>query len=493
MVDSAFISSPLWQHVNRFRLTKSQRDKKDPQYAAFVQNIGEDKITPVTMAHGQTLIPLNNHSNANSHEHFQLQSTTDFDELINFVYPDITEDARLWNDRAILATTNATIDKFNESISSRRPGQSVSFFSSDSLLSDESNPNTAFAAPEHLHHLHVSGVPPHELKLQSNTLAMLVRNLNFSSGLVNGQKCVLHAISPNSRVIQAELLTEEEPHPIVFIPRINFTATVGKRGISFSRIQFPLRTAYAMTINKSQGQTLSRIGLDLRSSAFAHGQLYVALSRAQNKTSIMCLLPPSQVVDGVPYTENIVYPPFIGAATGILNSKPSLSTPPPEQPYWRLQHEIGDGACGFRAIARHFLGDPELHHQIRQQLVQYMSENRHNNDLRIYEGINVELLYASGIQPFTYDSYDDYLAKMSSPYTYMGQPEITAVSAFYGKEVHLHFDQTTLPPPHFATTDDVHLRYSAVSRHYDTFQLIIPDPVEQPHAPISGGALCSAS
>ena len=159
----------------------------------------------------------------------------------------------------------------------------------------------------------------------------------------------------------------------------------------------------------------------------------------------MCLLPPSQVVDGVLYTENIVYPPFIGAATGILSNKPCPSTPPqpppppnpptipaPEQPYWRLQHEIGDGACGFRAIARHFLGDPELHYQIRQQLVQYMSENRHNNDLRIYEGINVELLYGSGMQPFTYHSYDDYLAKMSSLYTYMGQPDITAVSAFYG-------------------------------------------------------------
>jgi len=48
--------------------------------------------------------------------------------------------------------------------------------------------------------------------------------------------------------------------------------------------------------------------------------------------------------------------------------------------------------------------------------------------------------------PFQRHSYDDYLAKMSSPYTYMGQPEITAVSAFYGKEVHVHFDQTTLPP-----------------------------------------------
>ena len=75
----------------------------------------------------------------------------------------------------------------------------------------------------------------------------------------------------------------------------------------------------------------------------------------------------------------------------------------------------------------------------------------------------------------------------------MGQPEITAVSAFYGKEVHVHFDQTTLPPSIFATTDDVHLRYTAMSRHYDTLQLIISDPVEQPHAPIPGDGLSSAS
>ena len=102
-----------------------------------------------------------------------------------------------------------------------------------------------------------------------------------------------------------------------------------------------------------------------------------------------------------------------------------------------------------------------------------MSENRHNNDFRIYEGINVDLLYGSGIQLFTYHSYDGYLAKMSSPYTYKGQLEITAVSAFYGKEVHVRFDETALPAATFATTDDVHLRYTAMSRHYDTFQQII--------------------
>ena len=42
---------------------------------------------------------------------------------------------------------------------------------------------------------------------------------------------------------------------------------------------FPVRQAFAITINKSQGQTLKRAGVWLRRQVFAHGQLYVACSR----------------------------------------------------------------------------------------------------------------------------------------------------------------------------------------------------------------------
>ncbi|KIO02221.1 hypothetical protein M404DRAFT_148326 [Pisolithus tinctorius Marx 270] len=51
-------------------------------------------------------------------------------------------------------------------------------------------------------------------------------------------------------------------------------------------LQFPVHLAYSMTINKSQGQTVQHVGLDLRTSVFSHGQLYVALSRCTHPRNI---------------------------------------------------------------------------------------------------------------------------------------------------------------------------------------------------------------
>ena len=62
-----------------------------------------------------------------------------------------------------------------------------------------------------------------------------------------------------------------------------------------------LECAFAMTINKSQGQSLNVTGIDLRDECFSRGQLYVAMSRAENPKNLYVL------ADENNSTKNIVY------------------------------------------------------------------------------------------------------------------------------------------------------------------------------------------
>ena len=50
--------------------------------------------------------------------------------------------------------------------------------------------------------------------------------------------------------------------------------------------QIPVRLAWAVTVHKSQGMTLSKFHLDLERKPFTHGQMYVALSRARSVKGI---------------------------------------------------------------------------------------------------------------------------------------------------------------------------------------------------------------
>ena len=59
-----------------------------------------------------------------------------------------------------------------------------------------------------------------------------------------------------------------------------------------------------MSINKSQGQSLKFVGLDLWVPVFTHGQLYVALSQATSGDCIQALLPQ----DSNSEAQNIVFP-----------------------------------------------------------------------------------------------------------------------------------------------------------------------------------------
>ena len=90
----------------------------------------------------------------------------------------------------------------------------------------------------------------------------------------------------------------------ILIPRLILEPNNESLPIPLRCRQFPVRLAFAMTINKSQGQSVKHVGLDLRTSVFSHGQLYVALSRCTSGNCIKVLLPPDQQDM---CTANIVY------------------------------------------------------------------------------------------------------------------------------------------------------------------------------------------
>ncbi len=74
------------------RLTISQRDKLDQPYSSFVRAVGEDRVPRDALPDGADLIPLGNDHEVHESDRFHLQYTSDFEELIDFVYPDLDAD-----------------------------------------------------------------------------------------------------------------------------------------------------------------------------------------------------------------------------------------------------------------------------------------------------------------------------------------------------------------------------------------------------------------
>ncbi|KAM1515861.1 hypothetical protein ACFXTH_014887 [Malus domestica] len=74
------------------------------------------------------------------------------------------------------------------------------------------------------------------------------------------------------------------------------------------RKQFLVKLSFALTINKSQGQTIPHVGIYLPDHVFSHGQLYMALSRGVSVSTTKVLVKKGELHghEGV-FTKNVVY------------------------------------------------------------------------------------------------------------------------------------------------------------------------------------------
>lgn len=165
------------------------------------------------------------------------------------------------NGRCIQTPLNETVSRINSYVISKFPGESVVKKSADSILDDELT--TAYTT-EFLNTIELPGMPPHSLELKPNCPVMMLRNLHPSEGHVNGARYRVNNIL--SFVIDATVSSGTHMGKSVLIPRIIFQPTNKCIPFRMQRRQFPLRLCFAVTINKSQGQTFIRTGLYLTRS-----------------------------------------------------------------------------------------------------------------------------------------------------------------------------------------------------------------------------------
>ena len=294
IVEASILSSHRFPRFHTLELTKPYRQHAG-EYADFVRSVG-DNTAPTHAGHALNspdearraialpLVTRVYHEHDPDAQRRAIEATFGVDAETGAL--DVREDAGF---RAILCVRNDLKDEWNEIVNQRRaadsgdPGRlyvashehTIEHGGDDGdSLAAEALGEDDMASFQNVDH----SVPLGTLTLRLGDAMLLAKTLDKTAGLVKNARVTVAALRDNAVVIR--LHRSDAPCTEHTVGRARFVFGLKRNSpLKVIRTQLPLVHAWALTINRSMGQTLERVLFDMRRPPFAHGQGYVAVSR----------------------------------------------------------------------------------------------------------------------------------------------------------------------------------------------------------------------
>ena len=178
-------------------------------------------------------------------------------------------------------------------------------------IKNKTNHETYFS--KCFHHYDEASLFFHLLSLKMNMLVMIFRNIQLFV-MCNGIRARILIVDNN--VLKTKIIADKHADHKIFISRIslnckNDDVNKNKRKtmlISFIKIQYFIRSAFVIIINKSQNQSFRHIDIDIQiRECFSHDQLYVVIFKITKKCNFHAITFEHDFVEQVKWIRNIVW------------------------------------------------------------------------------------------------------------------------------------------------------------------------------------------
>ncbi|MEB3034553.1 AAA family ATPase [[Mycobacterium] nativiensis] len=252
---STTYDTPYFFSANVF----SRQDFPSVSLTTVFRQLGDDRMTAILNEIREGVLL------GHAKEHLDARVDADF----------VPPDDEFW---LTLAPTNRLVTARNRQQLERLPGEEMVH------LATESGDLSLFDKPLE-----------DELRFKVGAQVMMLNNdqaerwVNGSIGRVvgvgyNRHGAVVEVEFPDGDIAEVAPFTWEATRPVV-------EGGTLRRDVVGTFTQLPFKLAWAITIHKSQGQTLERLVVDLSGGMFSTGQLYVALSRCTSLAGLVLKRP----------------------------------------------------------------------------------------------------------------------------------------------------------------------------------------------------------